>query len=162
MTLDNISAKADEMMARDVVTTTPEASLREALDLMAENHVSGLPVLDRKDRCVGVVSASDILAIEQEHASHDDESLGSYFDADSHRWEHVRLAHDDERLEDVAVEDVMTRELVSVRPHAPMSEVARVMLENEVHRVLVVDHAQFLHGIVSALDFVQMATKDAD
>jgi CBS domain-containing protein len=129
---------------------------------MTENHVSGLPVLSGKDRCVGVISSSDILSLEQEHTLQDDESLGSYFDADSQRWEHIRVAQADEMLADVFAKDVMSRALVAVPPDAPAREVARLMVEHEVHRVLVLDDKQLLHGIVSASDFVQMVASERE
>ncbi len=150
------SATAADAMVRDVVTTTPDASLREALDLMMENHVSGLPVLDSRDAVAGVISASDILAVEQEHASQAEESLGSYFDPDTQRWESVRMAADDERLEDRAVSEVMATELISVSADTSLDDIARTMVKNDVHRVLVLDDRKRLLGIVAAFDFVRL------
>ena len=153
------SCTASDLMVRQVVTVSPEASVREALDLMQENHVSGLPVLDGRDRCVGLVSSSDILSLEHDHASRDDETLGAYFDSESQRWETMRVAADDERLADVTVDEIMTRSLVSVRPKTPAREIAQRMAGEEVHRVLVLDAEQGLHGIVSAFDIVRLVAQ---
>ncbi len=152
--------KAADIMVSDVVTTTPESSVREALDLMSEHHVSGLPVLNSKDRCVGVISASDVMSLEMEHVEDDTESLGSYFDPDTQRWENVRVAADDEKLADVSVSEIMARELVSLGPDASVGTVARTMLENNVHRVLVLGEDQGLHGIISAFDLVQIVADE--
>lgn len=148
---------AADLMVKDIVTVAPEASVREALDLMTENHVSGLPVLDSHDRCVGVVSASDVLMLEHEHVSQEDESLGSWFDADQQRWEHVRVAADDERLQDVEVREIMSRDVVSVPPDTTAQDIAQIMVAEDVHRILVVDDDQRLHGIIAAFDFVRLA-----
>jgi CBS domain-containing protein len=50
-----------DIMTREVVTLSPEMTLREASDVLAGKHVSGAPVV-AGGRVVGVVSQSDILA----------------------------------------------------------------------------------------------------
>ena len=55
---------ASDFMQRDVVTVAPDDTLRDALALMTENHVTGLPVMDGKSRCVGLITSSDILNYE--------------------------------------------------------------------------------------------------
>lgn len=49
------------IMTKNVVTATPEMTLREAAELFAANHISGAPVVSGT-KVVGVVSAADILA----------------------------------------------------------------------------------------------------
>ena len=58
---------AADIMQRDVVTISREETLSDAMELMTENHVSGLPVVDHGSRCIGLVSVTDILNYEQEH-----------------------------------------------------------------------------------------------
>ena len=75
---------ASEYMQRDVVTVSPDNSLREALDLMTENHVTGLPVMDDHSRCVGLITSSDILNYEQEHSGESaDGATADFFDPES-------------------------------------------------------------------------------
>lgn len=50
-----------EIMTCDIVTMTPETTVREAMELLATNHVSGAPVVSG-GTLVGVVSASDLMA----------------------------------------------------------------------------------------------------
>ena len=59
----------------------------------------------------------------------------------------------------VRVEYIMATNLVSVLADAPLSEVVRTMIHEEIHRVLVIDEDQHLHGIVSAFDFVRHYTE---
>jgi acetoin utilization protein AcuB len=51
------------MMNRRVVTGTPDMTVGEAVDLMLSHHVGGLPVVDEKNRVVGMVTAIDFLAL---------------------------------------------------------------------------------------------------
>lgn len=55
--------KIRDIMTRDVVTLSPEASLREAAELFASRHLSGAPVV-AGEKVVGVLSTSDILDFE--------------------------------------------------------------------------------------------------
>jgi acetoin utilization protein AcuB len=50
-----------EVMTHDVITVEQDANLREAIELMVENKFSGLPVVDRNQKLVGVLSAIDVL-----------------------------------------------------------------------------------------------------
>ncbi len=157
--------KAADVMQRDVVTVGPAETIREAMSQMIENRVSGLAVLDHNDHCVGVVSAADILALEYEQAQRADdeveERVGSYFNFDAQEWENMRVGGAVDQLPELKVREVMSRSLVSVPPQAPLHAAAELMIEKHVHRVLVVDDKCYLHGLISALDFVRMYIGDA-
>ena len=53
--------RVEEIMTYPVITTTPEVWLDQAAAIMLENNVSGLPVLDRRKKLVGIISVSDML-----------------------------------------------------------------------------------------------------
>ncbi len=50
-----------EVMSRNVVTVGQDEDIREAIELIVENRISGLPVLDQDEKLVGVISAIDLL-----------------------------------------------------------------------------------------------------
>lgn len=151
---------ARDIMQKDVSTVSPSDSLQDAMTIITENHVTGLPVIGGKGRCVGVVTAGDILNFEQEHAEFAQEAnsdMARHFDSERQRWESVRVTSFAlEEFAEVPVSEVMTRELVSVGPNASSTEVAQHMLDQEIHRVLVLDDDQRLFGIISAFDFVRL------
>jgi IMP dehydrogenase len=149
---------ASDVMQRDIVTISPEDTLRQALALMTEYHVAGLPVMDEESRCIGVVAATDILAYEQDHAEESNEGeTTQFFDPETQQWETVSVsAFGLEEFGDVRVSEVMSRELVWVERDTPLKETARRMIEERVHRVLVMDERSYLYGIISAYDFVRV------
>ncbi len=155
-------AVAANYMQRDIVTVSPDNSLRDALALMTENHVTGLPVMDGKSRCVGLVTSSDILNYEEDRA--DESATGAtagFFDPETQQWESVPIsAFGLEEFGDVLVRDVMTRDLVWVHRSTSLKEVARRMIGERVHRVLVMDSEARLYGILSAFDFVRVVAED--
>lgn len=160
-TLDRLTAA--DVMTTHVVAVTPNDSLRDAMSMLVNNHVSGAPVVDGEGRCVGVISATDILNYEQDHAGGIDEhneAVAQVYDAESNRWESVRVsAFALERIAHVPVADVMTRDPVVVSGNASLSEVARKMLDQNVHRVLVTDSSHKVRGIISTTDFVRALAK---
>jgi IMP dehydrogenase len=52
---------ARELMTEDVVTLAPDDDIRKAIRKFEDNHITGAPVVDEKNRVLGIVSESDIL-----------------------------------------------------------------------------------------------------
>jgi CBS domain-containing protein len=152
---------ATDFMQRDVVTVSPDDTLRDALALMTENHVTGLPVMDGNSRCVGLITSSDILNYEQEHADDSAESgMAKFFDPDTQQWESVSMsAFGLEEFGDVRVSEVMTRDLIWVDRNTSLKDVARRMIDKRVHRVLVMDKSAALYGLISAYDLVRVVAE---
>ena len=154
---------AADIMQRDLVTVSLGDTLQDAMYQMTENHVTGLPVMDAKSRCVGLISASDILNYEQEHTEFTSEAntdMARHFNVDTQRWESVRVTSFAlEEFGEVKVDEVMTRDLVAVARDTLVKDVAAKMLKDRIHRVLVLDENQRLYGIISSFDFVQLIGK---
>ena len=53
--------KVADVMTRDVITVTPETTLRELATILSEKHINGVPVLDDKGNVLGVVCESDLV-----------------------------------------------------------------------------------------------------
>ena len=151
---------AADILQRDLVTIGPRDSLREALDLMTDNHVSGLPVVDERGVCVGLISATDILNYEEDHAG-DADAAGSdvveYFNADSGKWESLRASTFTlEKFGDTHVQELMSTSLICVEPTATIVEIARTLADADVHRALVLSNSGHLRGIITAMDVVRV------
>ena len=55
--------KVKEIMAKNVITISPKASLKELAILIKEHRINGVPVVDEEGALVGVVTMTDILKI---------------------------------------------------------------------------------------------------
>lgn len=130
--------KLNDIMTRDLVTATPDMTIRDAMELLSERHVSGAPVLDG-GKIVGIFSASDILVLLAE--------LNDTNPSLTFRRRKGRTS----ALEDVTVDEVMTRKVHSLPPDAAVDEAAMLMVEKQIHRVLVMEE-DVLVGIVSTSD----------
>ncbi|MGJ0428290.1 CBS domain-containing protein [Methylobacter sp.] len=58
-----IPKKVQNIMRRGVLTVTPDTYASEAAALMADNKVGALPVVNKDDKLVGILSATDILRV---------------------------------------------------------------------------------------------------
>ena len=177
--------KLSDIMTREVVTLTPQTTLREAIELFAARHISGAPVICG-DTVVGVMSAADVLAFAASTSddgaggpefqgsidgSGDDDyecenvALGSYF---TDLWDDVGLDTTDRMnplhgaewrlLEEHTVDEVMTRSAVTLEPNDSVLDAAAAMQSRSIHRVVVLEHGRLV-GIVSALDVVRAAAE---
>lgn len=177
----------EEIMTRDPVTLYGGMSLREAIEVLRGSGICGAPVLQGGD-VVGVVSVTDILELEASSpgvpperremldfgeldtpSSREDveEAPGAYFvdrwsDAESDVW--TRIAETDspewDRMEEHEVSEVMSRKLVALPPDAPVSAAARRMVDDHIHRVLVMDGDKLV-GVVSTMDIVRSVANAA-
>jgi CBS domain-containing protein len=157
----NHQLTAAAILQRDMITVAPDDTLRDALALMTENHVTGLPVMDNSSRCIGLITSSDILNYEQDHAADSDpERTTQYFDPETQEWVSVPIsAFGLEEFAEVRVSEVMSRNLIWVDRDTPLKVVARRMLDERVHRVLVMDAKSNLYGIISSYDFVRVVAE---
>jgi CBS domain-containing protein len=148
-------ARVADVMAREIVYVNPDDTVREALELMLDNHVSALPVIDNHARCVGVLSATDILNLTQEV----EEELAalSTSKGPAYRFLIERLSNSEMSTESVRA--VMTQGVICVHADASIEEAAAEMVRHHVHRVIVVDDQQHLVGIVSTMDVMRAIAK---
>lgn len=127
--------KLKDIMTSSVLSVTPQTTLREAMEILSENHISGVPVMSGS-KVVGVFSATDLL-----------DFLADY---DETRPE-VGLRHARMPLDEVSVTEVMTRTIQSLSPEFGVENAAEFMRKAQIHRVLVMDDGQ-LFGIVTTTD----------
>ena len=151
---------AADIMQRDVIVVYDSDTLQTAMQAMTENHVTGLPVVNMKSKCVGVITSSDILNYEQEHSEFTAEAnadMARHFNPDSGQWESVRVTSFAlEEFGEVRVSEVMASDLVFVEPDSSILDVARRMRDERIHRVLVLSNDYGLQGIISSFDFVKL------
>ena len=141
----------EDIMATEVVYVGPRDTVREALELMLQNHVSAVPVVEGRGRCIGVLSTTDILNLTQEL---DEELMAlSRTKGVAHQLMIERLAESDMGTE--RVQAVMTDGVIRVDPNSTVAQAAAEMVRHHVHRVIVTDEEQRLVGIVSAMDVLR-------
>jgi CBS domain-containing protein len=139
---------ASDVMTVRVVTIAPDASVQQAAKLMLEREVSALPVVDTGNRLIGIISEGDLVRRVETGTERKRSWWLSFISGTD------QLAHDFVRAHGTKVSDVMTREVVIARPETPLSEVARLLEDNRIKRVPVVEE-DLVIGVVSRANLLQ-------
>ena len=151
-----MATPARDLMQTRVVTVSHDAPLHSVQRVFVEEGIHGAPVVDQEGHVLGVITSMDVLRAAADERDSASPAAPTYFryDLDLHSFDWERAPGDlRERIAGTTAGDVMTTELVTVGPDAPVAVVARTLRQNGVHRVLVVDDGELL-GIVSAMDLV--------
>ncbi len=145
---------AKDIMTAEPVCAEPATTIRQLARLFEENDISGCPVVDQDGKVIGVVSKTDLIRRCSEGTADIppaylfevvcEQGVG---DEDSDR------PPIPEPL--VCVQDFMTESAVTVRPGTPVHEVAALMADKHIHRVVVVDEEQYPLGVITALDVLK-------
>jgi CBS-domain-containing membrane protein len=142
-----LSLTAADLMSRDVVTVPAHASLPAAARMLSHAQISGAPVVDAGGVCVGVLSATDLMhSLEREgRATRACDCHATDYCAD---WQVAQL----DQLPAHEVRDYMTPDPIVVPPNTGIGNLARMMLDAHIHRIIVVDAQKRPVGIVSSTD----------
>jgi CBS-domain-containing membrane protein len=134
--------KARDVMTERVISIAPDANVLQAARLMLQNHVSGLPVVDDNGALLGIITEGDFLRRSE---------LGT--EKRRPRWLEFligpgKLAGEYVQASGRKVEEVMSRELVTIGEDTPLDEIVHLMEKHRVKRLPVL-RAGRLVGIVS-------------
>lgn len=140
--------KAADVMTRRVITVHPETPVVDAVRVMLQDGLSGLPVVDQEGRLVGMVTEGDFLRRHE---------LGTQ--PKRRRWIEILIGPNPLAEEYVhtharKVGDVMRDKVVTVDPGASLDEIVAAMEHNRIKRIPVVRDGQVV-GIVSRADLLR-------
>jgi CBS domain-containing protein len=139
---------AADVMTRNVLAVRADAPLVQAVRLMIDNQVSGLPVLDEARRPVGILTEGDLLQRVELGTEGDPPGLfRSIFTPG-------RLADDYVRTHGRRVSELMTPEIVTISEETPVAEIVRLMRNRRVKRLPVTRDGMIV-GIVSRADLLR-------
>ena len=142
-----LSQCAADIMSRNVVMVPREMSLQGAARMLARADVTGAPIVDADGRCIGVLSATDFMHWVEKDTKNGHPNKECMCSA----WQIPEGAIEPHHL----VEDYMTKDPVLVGPGVRIVDLARMMMEAHIHRVIVVDMvSQRPIGIVSSMDIL--------
>jgi CBS domain-containing protein len=120
-----MAKRARDVMTPDPVCCPPDAMLDQVARLMAQNNCGEIPVIDARQRPIGVITDRDIVC---------------------------RVVAEGRNPSAHTVESCMTSSIVTVRADASIDEVIAVMEDHQIRRVPVVDDDGCCAGIISQAD----------
>jgi len=126
--IDNIPVQ--NAMSESLITIYPDASIKQAMELMIENNISGLPVVEGENELIGIITKKDIV---------------QYLSRGRYNWNRT-------------VEDIMDDFMVTVHRDHSISYVIHEMEENKVDIVIVLESDGAPVGIITkdSLAFIEI------
>jgi len=141
--------RVEDVMTREVISVRKNAEYKDILQVMRREQFSAFPVLDDRDRVVGVVSEDDLLVKE----AYSDAGRPPGFLAS--RGDRARAAA-------LTAAELMTRPAITIAPEASVAEAARTMHAEHIKRLPVVTTGGRLVGIVSRSDILRVYDRPDD
>jgi len=133
-----------DWMTAEVISVKADTPIAEAHQVMKKNNIRRLVVTDEAKKPVGIVTIGDV-----REASPSDATSLSIWEL-NYLWAQIH------------VDEVMTKSLLTVKPDEPVIAAARIMLENKVGGVPVVNAAGEVAGIITESDVFRMLVKSAE
>jgi len=143
---------AKKIMVKKVITIKKDASIEKLSELLLKNKISGVPVVDDDGKMVGIATEGDLIIRDSDlHFPRYFKLLDSIIYLESLNKFKSNL----KKYLGTKVEDVMTAKVRTVMENTPVSEVANIMIRNNVNRVPVQNRKGDLVGIITRADIVK-------
>jgi len=142
--------KAKDIMTTLVTTVSPDTTVEELGRLFIEKGISGAPVVDSKNRLVGIVTENDL--IKQNMRFHIP-TIIRLFDAFIPPGK-SEIEKEIKRMSASTVSEICTKEVITVEPETPLQEIASIIAEKGVHLLPVMSSGKII-GIIGKMDVVK-------
>ncbi|MEB3341898.1 CBS domain-containing protein [Okeania sp.] len=141
-----------DVMTGNLITAKPEMPLKEAIKILAKQHISGLPVVNEKGKLIGIVSETDLMW----QASGVTPPLYiMLLDSVIFLENPARYEKEVHKALGETVKDVMTKNPITTAPDQSLSVAAKLMHERSIHRLPVVNENDEVIGILTSGDIIR-------
>ena len=145
-----LTLRVCDVMSTNVVSISASKSMTEAAGLLMQHFISGAPVTGPQGQCVGILSATDFvrcIADARENAPIPKGAGQGQNGAAGRRHSCPAPATD-------LVASHMSALVLTVRADQPLTEAARLMCQNHIHRLAALDDQGHPAGVLTSLDIV--------
>ncbi len=148
--------KAKDIMTKDVITIRSEATVEELARLLMEHRISGVPVVNDENKIEGIVTENDLIRKNKRlHIPTVIRLFDAYLMVGSKSME-----KEIKNMAATTVDEICTREVVSIKEETSLDEIATIMAEQHTHLLPVLSDGAVV-GIVGKADVVRSMTNEA-
>lgn len=151
-----MNPKAKEIMTHPVISIKEDQTLEEAINLLAKQKFSGVPVVNDDNKVIGILSDSDIIRYSHQAKVIPFMDLSGWISPHTDISDLATVRKGIDMLSTTKAGEVMTKKVYTVREDADLTEVARLMNRRNINRVPVVDDEGRLIGIITRADMVRV------
>jgi len=145
-----------DIMVTEVIAVQEDASVEELSKILVENKISGVPVVDKEGKLVGIATEGDLIVKDSDlHFPRYFKLLDSIIYLESLNKFKANL----KKYLGTRVSDVMSTEVKTVTEDTPVSEAANLMIRHNINRLPVMDENNMV-GIVTRSDIVRSMIRE--
>jgi CBS domain-containing protein len=147
--------KVKNIMTSPAITIRPEASLEDVLDILSKNNFDGLPVVDKNNVLLGIVTQYDLLT--KGSSIHIPTVAKIFKEFKGLSGEKTILSEELSKIEKLVVSDVMNKDPLFVGPSTTVETLQQVFTEHHrVNPIPVLDENKKVIGVVSRYDILKL------
>lgn len=143
--------KAKDIMNSEVVTVTPETTVKELARLFSYRQISGAPVVDKTGKVISVVTESDL--IDQTKKVHIP-TVVTILDSVFYLENPDKMEKEMKKIAGYVVKDICSDNLITVEGETPLDEIATIMAEKNVHTLPVLSDGKLI-GVIGKKDIIR-------
>ncbi|WP_414549823.1 CBS domain-containing protein [Anabaena sp. CCY 0017] len=147
-----MSKTVTDVMSRDPIVVRPETPLKEAIQILAEKRISGIPVVDDVGKLVGIISETDLM---WQETGVTPPAYIMFLDSVIYLQNPGTYERELHKALGQTVGEVMSKNTVTISPEKTVKEAAQLMQEQSIHRLPVIDSASQVVGILTRGDIVR-------
>ncbi|OGW58682.1 MAG: hypothetical protein A2Z09_03355 [Nitrospirae bacterium RBG_16_43_8] len=145
---------AKDIMTKSVTTVRATTTIEELARILMEHKISGIPVVDNDENLIGIVTENDLIS--QNKRLHIP-TVMRLFDAFIMLESPGRIEKEIKRMTAITVNDIYTKEVITVAEDTPVQDIATIMSKKRVHLIPVVEGKKIL-GIIGKIDLIKGIT----
>jgi predicted transcriptional regulator len=145
-----LTLRVCDVMSRNVITVEASKTMSQAATILTQHFISGAPVVGQQGQCVGIVSATDFVRCIAA-------TNGNLFDVGQRDEKHGGATGNRHSCAAPAADMVashMSALVETVSVDQPLTEAARTMCQNHIHRLIALDSQGRPAGVLTSLDIV--------
>ena len=146
--------KAKDIMTRNVTTVRAATTIEDLARTLMEHKISGAPVVDDNGDLIGIVTENDLISRDKRlHIP----TVMRLFDAFIVLESQSKIEKEIKRMTAITVNDIYTKEAITVTEDTPVQDIATIMSEKKVHLIPVVEGKKII-GIIGKIDLIKGIT----
>ena len=146
----------EQIMKRDVYTLPEDATVLEAMQLLVNNRISAAPLVDAAGKPTGFISDGDIMRYLSKRGQMIMDPVVMIVQTVDAYADHKDYAHKLEHLMSMKASDIGAKGIIGVNVHADLPEVCRVLGENHLKKVPVLDNG-IIVGVINRSDITHFS-----
>ena len=149
-----------DVMSRDLITVQPQTPIQEAIKIIAERRIGGVPVIDAEGNLVGILSETDLMWRE---TGVTEPAYITILDSVIYLENPARYERELHKALGQTVEEVMSKgSIVTTTPDRSLREAAKLMHEKKIHRLPVLDENECVIGILTRGDIIRAMAAETE